>query len=179
MAAINAALIDTIAACGDVNRNVLAAPIRSSRAPTPRCTSGRSSLSSTCCRAPAPTTRSGSTARRSRDRGGEPIYGATYLPRKFKAAIAVPPYNDVDVFAHDLGFIAIAEDGELAGFNLIVGGGMGATHGDPTTYPRLADMLGFLEPEQVLAVAEAVRHHPARLRRPRGPQARPAQVHHR
>jgi len=86
----------------------------------------------------------------------EPIYGPTYLPRKFKAAIAVPSVNDVDIFAHDLGFIAIVEQGELVGFNLTVGGGLGATHGDPSTYPRIADVVGFLRPEQLLAVAEAV-----------------------
>jgi len=62
----------------------------------------------------------------------------------------------VDVFAHDLGFIAIVENGELQGFNLTVGGGMGATHGDAETHPRVADVVGFLEPEQLLAVAEAV-----------------------
>jgi sulfite reductase (NADPH) hemoprotein beta-component len=86
----------------------------------------------------------------------EPLYGPTYLPRKFKAAIVVPPVNDVDVFAHDLGFIAIIENGELQGFNLTVGGGMGATHNDAETHPRLADVAGFLRPEQLLAVAEAV-----------------------
>jgi sulfite reductase (NADPH) hemoprotein beta-component len=86
----------------------------------------------------------------------EPIYGATYLPRKFKAAIVVPPQNDVDVLAQDLGFIAIVEDGALAGFDLTVGGGLGATHGDSATWPRLADALGFLPPDQVLKVAEAV-----------------------
>ncbi|HQR49696.1 MAG TPA: NADPH-dependent assimilatory sulfite reductase hemoprotein subunit, partial [Steroidobacteraceae bacterium] len=86
----------------------------------------------------------------------EPIYGPTYLPRKFKAAIAVPPVNDVDVFAQDLGFVAIVEDGELAGFNVTVGGGLGATHGEAATYPRLADVVGFVKPEQLLAVAEAV-----------------------
>jgi sulfite reductase (NADPH) hemoprotein beta-component len=86
----------------------------------------------------------------------EPVYGPTYLPRKFKAAIAVPPVNDVDVFANDLGFIAIVEQGELAGFNLAVGGGLGTSHGEPATYPRLADVVGFLRPEQLLAVAEAV-----------------------
>jgi sulfite reductase (NADPH) hemoprotein beta-component len=86
----------------------------------------------------------------------EPIYGPTYLPRKFKTAIAVPPVNDVDVFAHDLGFIAILESGELAGFNVTVGGGLGASHGEPATYPRLADVIGFVRPEQLLAVAEAV-----------------------
>jgi len=64
--------------------------------------------------------------------------------------------NDVDVFAHDLGFIAIVEDGELKGFNLAVGGGLGATHGDPTTYPRIADVVGFLTVDQLLAAAEAV-----------------------
>jgi sulfite reductase (NADPH) hemoprotein beta-component len=86
----------------------------------------------------------------------EPIYGPTYLPRKFKTAIAVPPVNDVDVFAHDLGFIAIIEDSALAGFNVTVGGGLGASHGEPATYPRLADVIGFARPEQLLAVAEAV-----------------------
>jgi sulfite reductase (NADPH) hemoprotein beta-component len=86
----------------------------------------------------------------------EPIYGPTYLPRKFKAGIVVPPVNDIDVFANDLGFIAILEDGALAGFNLVVGGGLGTSHGDPLTYPRLADVVGFLKPEQLLAVAEAV-----------------------
>ena len=86
----------------------------------------------------------------------EPIYGEVYLPRKFKTAFVVPPHNDVDVFANDLGFIAIIENGELQGFNLSVGGGLGATHGDPETYPRIADVVGFLRPEQVIAVAEAV-----------------------
>ncbi|MGH8172013.1 MAG: NADPH-dependent assimilatory sulfite reductase hemoprotein subunit, partial [Rhodanobacteraceae bacterium] len=86
----------------------------------------------------------------------EPIYGATYLPRKFKIAFTVPPQNDVDVFANDLGFIAILENGELVGFNVTVGGGLGATHGDDATYPRLADVIGFVSTNDVLAVAEAV-----------------------
>ncbi|HSP78948.1 MAG TPA: NADPH-dependent assimilatory sulfite reductase hemoprotein subunit, partial [Myxococcaceae bacterium] len=86
----------------------------------------------------------------------EPIYGPTYLPRKFKAAIAVPPLNDVDIFSQDLGFIAILEDGKLAGFNVTVGGGMGATHGEAATFPRLADVIGFIPPEQLLEVAENV-----------------------
>jgi sulfite reductase (NADPH) hemoprotein beta-component len=74
----------------------------------------------------------------------EPLYGPTYLPRKFKIAIAVPPSNDVDVFAHDLGFIAIAdENGQLAGYNVTVSGGMGMTHNNKKTYPRLADQLGL------------------------------------
>lgn len=90
----------------------------------------------------------------------EPIYGPTYLPRKFKAAIAVPPHNDVDVYTNDLGFIAILEGDEdnakLVGFNVTVGGGMGSTHGDVTTYPRLASELGFIKPQDAVKVAEGV-----------------------
>jgi sulfite reductase (NADPH) hemoprotein beta-component len=86
----------------------------------------------------------------------EPIYGPTYLPRKFKIGIAIPPVNDVDVFAQDLGFIALIDDGRLLGFNVTVGGGMGATHGDSATFPRLADEIGFIPPERLLETAEAV-----------------------
>ncbi|NYT56168.1 assimilatory sulfite reductase (NADPH) hemoprotein subunit [Eoetvoesia caeni] len=86
----------------------------------------------------------------------EPLYGHTYLPRKFKIGIAIPPLNDIDVFANDLGLIAIIENGQLQGFNVAVGGGMGATHGDDTTYPRLGSLIGFVKPEQLIAVAEGV-----------------------
>jgi sulfite reductase (NADPH) hemoprotein beta-component len=87
----------------------------------------------------------------------EPIYGKTYLPRKFKIALVVPPSNDVDVFAHDLGFIAIlGESGEVTGWNVTVGGGMGMTHGEPDTYPRTADLMGFCETKDAVAIAEAV-----------------------
>ncbi|CAG8603867.1 8832_t:CDS:1, partial [Acaulospora morrowiae] len=88
----------------------------------------------------------------------EPLYGPTYLPRKFKIAIAVPPNNDVDVYAHDLGFIAIAEKGKdkLLGYNVTVGGGMGMTHNNKKTYPRLAELLGFCKPDQAVDVAEKV-----------------------
>ncbi|MDT0634241.1 assimilatory sulfite reductase (NADPH) hemoprotein subunit [Spectribacter hydrogenoxidans] len=86
----------------------------------------------------------------------EPLYGSQYLPRKFKIAIAIPPENDSDVYANDLGFIAIADGDELLGFNVSVGGGMGATYGDPATYPRLGSVIGFCTPDQVLAVSEHV-----------------------
>ena len=86
----------------------------------------------------------------------EPLYGPTYLPRKFKIGLALPPHNDIDVFAQDLGFIAIVVDKKLAGFNVSVGGGMGTTHNDPATYPRLANVIGFVLPEQLLEVAENV-----------------------
>ena len=86
----------------------------------------------------------------------EPIYGRTYMPRKFKIAVALPPHNDVDVFAHDLGFIAIEEGGRIVGYNVVVGGGMGMTHGEPDTFPRTGDVIGFCSPEQVVDVAEKV-----------------------
>lgn len=156
MQAINAALIDTLAACGDVNRNVaVAANPRLSR------------LHDTVYRQAAalsehllPNTRAYYEIWLDEERvagdEGEPIYGPTYLPRKFKIGFAIPPHNDVDVFSQDLGLIAIVENGELAGYNVTVGGGMGSTHGDAETYPRLADVLGFIQPGDVIAVGEAV-----------------------
>jgi sulfite reductase (NADPH) hemoprotein beta-component len=157
MAAINATLIDTIAACGDVNRNVLASanPVESRAHAIVHDWAKRLSEHL------LPRTRAYHEIWLDGERVAgteevEPIYGPTYLPRKFKAAIVVPPVNDVDVHAHDLGFIAILEDGELVGFNLAVGGGLGTTHGEPATYPRLADVVAFLKPGQLLAVAEAV-----------------------
>lgn len=86
----------------------------------------------------------------------EPILGRTYLPRKFKTTIAIPPLNDVDVHANDLNFVAIEENGKLIGFNVLVGGGLAMTHGDTSTYPRRADDFGFIPVGQTLAFAEAV-----------------------
>jgi sulfite reductase (NADPH) hemoprotein beta-component len=164
--AINESLLDTLAACGDVNRNVLCTALPEASALhrqvyelatavsahlSPRTTAyheiwlsdagGRRNL------AARPAGASGDA---------EPIYGPTYLPRKFKMAFAVPPRNDVDLFAHDLGFVAIVGRSGLEGFNVTVGGGMGATHGDAATYPRLADLIGYCTPAQVIAVSEAV-----------------------
>jgi sulfite reductase (NADPH) hemoprotein beta-component len=157
MAAINASLIDTIAACGDVNRNVLASanPVESrAHAIAYEWAKRLSEFLLPRTGAYHEIWLDGERIAGTED--VEPIYGPTYLPRKFKSAIAVPPINDVDVFAQDLGFIAIVEAGELVGFNLTVGGGLGTSHGDSTTYPRIADVVGFLRPEQLLAVAEAV-----------------------
>ena len=86
----------------------------------------------------------------------EPILGSTYLPRKFKTTVVIPPQNDVDVHANDLNFVAIAQDGKLVGFNVLVGGGLAMTHGDKNTYPRKADDFGFIALENTLAIAEAV-----------------------
>ncbi|MDX1507755.1 MAG: assimilatory sulfite reductase (NADPH) hemoprotein subunit [Woeseiaceae bacterium] len=155
---INAAMLDTLAACGDVNRNVMAPTQYDLSAVHRRVQRDAAALSAHL----TPRTRAyheiwldGEKLDNSAAES-EPIYGETYLPRKFKSAFVVPPQNDVDVFSQDLGFIAIVASGELAGYNVTVGGGMGMSHGEPDTYPRLADVLGFCRPEQVLAVAEAV-----------------------
>lgn len=86
----------------------------------------------------------------------EPILGSNYLPRKFKTTVVIPPQNDVDVHANDLNFVAIAKDGKLVGFNVLVGGGLAMTHGDKATYPRRADDFGFVSLEHTLEVAAAV-----------------------
>ncbi len=86
----------------------------------------------------------------------EPILGDTYLPRKFKTTVVIPPQNDVDVHANDLSFVAIAEQGQLIGFNVLVGGGLAMTHGDTSTFPRKADDFGFIPLAHTLAIAEAV-----------------------
>ncbi|MFG1173557.1 assimilatory sulfite reductase (NADPH) hemoprotein subunit [Erwiniaceae bacterium CAU 1747] len=86
----------------------------------------------------------------------EPILGETYLPRKFKTTVVVPPHNDVDLHANDLNFIAIAENGKLIGFNLLVGGGLSIDHGNKATYARTASEFGYLPVEKILDVAAAV-----------------------
>ena len=158
IAAMNQVLVSTIAACGDVNRNVIASANPVETAAHRLAYRWAERLSEHL----KPKTRAYHEIWLDEQRvaGGEsesePLYGPTYLPRKFKIAIAVPPTNDVDVFAHDLGLIAIIQHGELLGFNVSVGGGMGASHGDASTYPRLGSVIGFIEPEQLLRTAEGV-----------------------
>ena len=86
----------------------------------------------------------------------EPVYGKTYLPRKFKIVLALPPHNDVDVFAHDIGLIAIADGKKIKGFNVVVGGGMGMTHGNEKTYPRVGSEIGYVPASNVLDVVEKI-----------------------
>jgi sulfite reductase (NADPH) hemoprotein beta-component len=158
MQAINAALIDTLAACGDVNRNIAVAANPYLSAVHAQAQAQAEALSKHLL----PNSRAYYEIWLDEEKvtgsgeEEEPIYGAVYLPRKFKIGFAVPPSNDVDVFAQDLGYIAIIENGQLAGYNVSVGGGMGATHGDPETYPRVANVIGFIAPEHVIAVGEAV-----------------------
>ncbi len=161
MAAINQTLIDTIAACGDVNRNVMASVLVVESAAHEQVQLWARRLSEHLLPRSRAYHEIWLDGARLEDTPGampekEPILGRTYLPRKFKCGMAIPPSNDIDVFSQDLGFIAIIEDGALRGFNVSVGGGLGATHGEPATYPRLGDVIGFLTPDQLLRVAEAV-----------------------
>ncbi len=183
---INDALSSTLATCGDVNRNVTAPsnpPIDAiavqvdedafaiTRALLPRTTAYHSiwvdgvqvdlGLGEKIAKArasvdqanpymppPADTDESGAPS--------DPLYGKTYLPRKFKVAFAATPVNDVDILTNCLGFIAIEENGKLIGYNLTVGGGLGRSHGNEETYPRIADVIGFLTPSQLIAVSKGV-----------------------
>ncbi|MBE2940799.1 assimilatory sulfite reductase (NADPH) hemoprotein subunit [Anoxybacillus flavithermus] len=157
--AINDALLTTLAACGDVNRNVMCNPNPYQSEVHAEVYEWAKRLSDHLL----PQTRAYYEIWLDEEKVAgtpeieqEPIYGPLYLPRKFKIGIAVPPSNDVDVFSQDLGFIAIVEQGKLVGFNVAIGGGMGMTHGDRTTYPQLAKVIGFCKPEQVIDVAEKV-----------------------
>ncbi len=159
MQAINQSLLDTIAACGDVNRNVMCNPNpHQSKAHDAALELARQFSDHL-------TPQTGAyheiwlDGEKVEDSKGEvePIYGPTYLPRKFKTTIAIPPDNDVDIYSQDLGYIAIIDDaGDVLGYNVTVGGGMGMTHGEPETYPRTADILGFCTPEQAVDVGEKI-----------------------
>lgn len=159
MKEINDTLLDTLAACGDVNRNVMSPsnPFESSL--------HQQALDVAQNLHDHLTPQTSSYAEIWLDgekQGGigeesvEPIYGKTYLPRKFKIAVALPPRNDVDVFSNCLGFVGIADGEKVVGYNVLVGGGLGMTHGKTTTFPRLADVIGFCTPDQVVQVAEEV-----------------------
>lgn len=158
-------LLDSIAACGDVNRNVMAPPNPERSAVLQQVYEHARDWSEYAL----PKTRAYHEIWLDEElvAGGEPetepMYGSTYLPRKFKTGFAIPPSNDVDVFSQDLGFIAIVEQGDLLGsggtllgYNVTVGGGLGMNHGNAETFPRLADVLGFIAPDKVNAIGDAV-----------------------
>ncbi|MGH8182545.1 MAG: NADPH-dependent assimilatory sulfite reductase hemoprotein subunit [Rhodanobacteraceae bacterium] len=153
--AIHACGLDTIAACGDDNRNVVAAvnPLLScvhaqilaqAQALSLHLRPHSRAWHETWLDEP-PTA----------GNEPEPLLGDAYLPRKFKHGFAIPPDNDIDVYSQDVGFVAIIEDGRLAGYDVLVGGGMGASHGNAKTYPRVASLIGFIAPDQVTALSEA------------------------
>ena len=178
----NSVLLDSIAGCGDVNRNVMMNPnpyetpaheevyehakqisahltpktsayyeiwLENQEADTSERVDADSEVGKIVAKANDLLTRT--TADDS-----EPIYGKLYLPRKFKIALAIPPYNDVDIFANDVGLAAIIEDGIFTGYNVAIGGGFGMTFGMLDTYPRLADMIGFCDKDKVVDVCEKV-----------------------
>ncbi|TWK42853.1 MULTISPECIES: assimilatory sulfite reductase (NADPH) hemoprotein subunit [Bacillus] len=155
---IHSAMLDTIAACGDVNRNVMCASNPYQSEIHREVYEWSKKLSDDLL----PRTRAYHEIWLDEEKVAgtpdaeevEPMYGPLYLPRKFKIGIAVPPSNDIDVFSQDLGFIAIVEDNKLIGFNVAIGGGMGMTHGDKATYPQLAKVIGFCKPDQLYDVAE-------------------------
>lgn len=154
---VNDVLLSTLATCGDVNRNVMCNPnpyqsevhqevydfaVEISNYFLPKTTAyheiwlNKEKVEGTPDR--------------------EPLYQHTYLPRKFKIGLAIPPNNDIDVFANDLGLIAIEENNKFKGCNISVGGGLGSTFGNDATYARLGDVIGFASKEKVIEVAETI-----------------------
>jgi sulfite reductase (NADPH) hemoprotein beta-component len=159
---INESLLSTLAACGDVNRNITASP-------TPATTRARDEVIKDAylvTEALAPKTPAYHSIwvdnvqlnldAPENTSFTDPLYGQTYLPRKFKTSFVIPPSNDMDVFTNDLGFIAVVEGDKLLGYNLAVGGGLGRSHGNDQTYTRLADVIGFFTRDRLVDVAKAV-----------------------
>lgn len=165
MQAINRALMTTIAACGDVNRNVMCSALPEMSELHSEAHAAAKRISDHLL--PSTTAYHEIWLQDENDKkiqvagdavqDFEPLYGPTYLPRKFKIAIAVPPHNDTDVYANDIGLIAIKGDnGKLKGFNVLAGGGMGATHNMKKTYPQLGRMFGYVDKDDVHIVCEKI-----------------------
>ena len=157
MQGLNKACLDSIAACGDVNRNVMcnSNPNQSDQHEEVN------QLANDISNHMTPKTGAyheiwldGEKVANSKDESEEvePIYGKTYLPRKFKIGIAVPPSNDIDVYSQDIGLIAIVENEQLIGFNVLIGGGMGMTHGEEHTYPQIGKLVGYVPKEEIIDV---------------------------
>lgn len=155
---MNGSLMDTIASCGDVNRNVMS-HANPAESPLHAEVVG---LATKISEHLLPATKAyheiwlDKKLIADSKTDIEPIYGNRYLPRKFKIGIAIPPNNDCDVFSQDLGFVAIVSEGKIIGYNVLVGGGLGTTFGNSETYPRTGTVLGFCATDQVVDVAEKV-----------------------
>ena len=159
MRGINDALATTLAACGDVNRNVMAPPTPARNGLAARVLEDSKLVAQAllpCTKAYHQIWVEGVKLKLDDSDYEDPLYGKTYLPRKFKVGFAIPPLNDTDVLTNCLGFIAIMKDGKLAGYNLTAGGGMGMTHNNAKTYPRVADVIGFFTPKHIEEVAKSV-----------------------
>ena len=165
MKGINDALSTTLAACGDVNRNVMAPPTPARNALAEKVLADARGVST----ALLPSTQAYheiwvegvplKLAPQEQPTFEDPLYGRQYLPRKFKVAFAIPPLNDTDVFTNCLGLVAVADPdhpAELLGYNLLAGGGQGMSHGNQATFPRVADVIGFFPAGRVVEVARAV-----------------------
>ena len=151
-------LLDTVAACGDDSRGVMATV----NPQFPALQAELAALAKTVSDHVIPKTRAYheiwyGEERIASSEPEEPFYGQTYMPRKFKIGFVIPPNNDIDIYAQDLGYIAIiGENGKIAGFNVAIGGGMGRTDKAPHTYPRTASVIGFITPDRLISVTEAV-----------------------
>ncbi|ORY70418.1 uncharacterized protein BCR38DRAFT_333277 [Pseudomassariella vexata] len=164
MQAINRSLMTTIAACGDVNRNVMCSSLPTQSQYQKEVFAYSKIISDHLL--PSTTAYHEIWLQDDKEKKQiagdavqdfEPLYGPTYLPRKFKITIAIPPHNDTDVYAHDVGLIAIkGNDGHLVGFNLLAGGGMGATHNNKKTYPQTGRMMGYVSKEKVHIACEKI-----------------------
>lgn len=159
---INEIALSTLAACGDVNRNIMCCPAK--RAGSIH--ADMEKLTEELTEALAPQTPAyhelwltdSETGEKTLEGGGivEPLYGPTYLPRKFKMGIALPEDNCIDIYTQDLGFLAVVRDGSIIGYNVLVGGGMGTTPSAKKTFPALAKRLAFIKPEQAVGISKAI-----------------------
>jgi sulfite reductase (NADPH) hemoprotein beta-component len=158
---LNKALISTLGACGDLERNVMAPPTPATSPLVDHVIAEARRLSDVLM----PQTRAyhqiwveGAPVNFDEENKThvDPIYQRCYLPRKFKTGFAIPPLNDIDIFTNDLGFVVIADGDKLEGYNLLAGGGLGMSHGNAQTFPRLADVVGFFEPQHLETMAKAV-----------------------
>ncbi|MGK4465887.1 assimilatory sulfite reductase (NADPH) hemoprotein subunit [Mammaliicoccus sciuri] len=158
MQSIHHAVMDSLAACGDVNRNVMCNPNPYQSGVHKEVDTLATKISDHL----SPQTGAYHEIWLDDEKivdtkeEVEPMYGKTYLPRKFKIGIAVPPSNDIDVYSQDIGLIAVIEDDQLVGFNVTVGGGMGMTHGDTKTYPQVGRLLGYFPKEEAVDVCEKI-----------------------
>lgn len=158
MQSIHQAVMDSLAACGDVNRNVMCNPNPYQSDVHKEVDTLASQISDHL----SPRTGAyheiwldGEKVVDTKEEV-EPMYGKTYLPRKFKIGIAVPPSNDIDVYSQDIGLISIIEDDKLVGFNVTVGGGMGMKHGNTDTYPQVGRLLGYIDKDKAVEVSETI-----------------------
>ncbi len=159
---INDIALSTLAACGDVNRNIMCCPAKR----VDPIHAEMEQLTDELTVALAPQTSAyhelwmtdPDTGEKTLEGGGqvEPLYGPTYLPRKFKIGIALPEDNCIDIYTQDIGFLAVVREGEIIGYNVLVGGGMGTTPSAKKTYPALGKRMAFVKPEQAVGVAQAI-----------------------